>query len=106
MNNSISVLMIALVLAVCITFMLKGWRKPEPEKETQKAAAVGLFGLVAGFVAGLVLGATKPQLIFSDSFLKHEGGELGAIALLSIGFSVVGTFCSLLIHGYFWKRKA
>ena len=86
--------------------MLKGSRKAEPEKDTQKGAAIGLGGSAAGFIAGLLLGATKPQAIFSDSFLNREGGELGAIALLAIGFSVVGAVVSLLIYGYFKKIKA
>jgi hypothetical protein len=57
-------------------------------------------------MAGLFLGAIKPEIIFSDAFLKHEGGGLGAIVLLAIVFSVVGAICSLLISGFLNRRRA
>lgn len=106
MNNSISILLLGFVLAICVSFMVKGSRKPAPEKETQKGTAIGLGGAAVGFISGLLLGAFRPQAIFSDSFLKREGGELGAIALLAIGLSVAGTILFLLIYGLIKKRKA
>ncbi len=106
MNNIISIIMLGIVLAVCINFMFKVLRKPEPEKETQKGVAIGLGGAGGGFIAGLLIAVIKPQAFFSDSFLMQEGAELGAIALLAIGFSVIGAIVSLLVFGYFRKRKA
>ena len=104
MNNSISIIMLGLVLAACIWFILKGWHQPAPDKDTQKGSMVGLLGGGAGFVGGLFLGAIKPEIFFSNAFLKHEGGGLGAMVLLAMAFSVVGAVCSLLIYEFLKKQ--
>jgi uncharacterized membrane protein YfcA len=106
MNNSISIIMLGLVVATCIYFILKGWRRPAPAKETQKGSMAGLAGAGAGFMVGLFSGAIKPEIFFTDAFLRREGAELGAIVLLAMAFSVVGAICSLLIYGLLNKRRA
>lgn len=104
MNNTISLIMLGLVLAVCVMFMLKMLRTPTQNKEDQKWVLVCFFGAAIGFVGGGLLGATNPQLLFSNDFLRKEGGELGAILLLALGFSFVGGLMSLPLCGLFRKR--
>jgi uncharacterized membrane protein YfcA len=106
MNNSISIIILSLVIATCIWFILKAWHRPSSDKETQKGSTVGLAGAGAGFLAGVFLGAIKPEIFFSDAFLKQEGADFGAIALLSMAFSLVGAICSLLFYGFLKKRRA
>jgi len=106
MNNSISIIMLGLLVAVCIRFIMKGWRQPKPDRETQKGSAFGLTGAGVGFVTGLIFGAVKPELFFSNSFLKEEGSEIGAPVLLAMAFSVAISIFCLLIYGFINKRQA
>jgi len=99
MEHSVSIVMLALMLVICVTFNIKGWRKQASSQEDQKWVLSCLGGAAIGFIAGILLGAISPEIFFSEGFLRKEAGELGAIALLSIGFSVIGAFVSLVISG-------
>ena len=96
--------MLGLVLSVCVMFMLKMLRTPTQNKEDQKWVLVCFSGAAIGFVGGGLLGAINPQLLFSNNFLRQEGGHLGAILLLALGFSVFGGIASLPLCGLFRKR--
>ena len=105
MSNTISLIMLGLILAVCVMFMLKMLRTPTQSKENQKWVLACFSGAAIGFVGGGLLGVLNPQLLFSNSFLRQEGGDLGAIILLALGFSVLGGVASLPLRGLFRKRS-
>ena len=64
MNNTISIIMPGLVLSVCISFLLKVRRDPEPDKENQTWVTTGVAGSAVDFVVGLILGAIVFLLVF------------------------------------------
>ena len=106
MNNAISTIMLGLIVSICISFLLKGWKKTEINNKNQKWLTTCFAGMAVGFIVGLFLGATNSQLFFSESFLKKEGAAYGVFAILSICFSFIGAFTALILHGLFRKVKA
>ncbi|TAN43836.1 MAG: hypothetical protein EPN22_08845 [Nitrospirae bacterium] len=73
MNNKLSIIMLGFALTVSIAFLLKGYRQPVPEKETQKRDAIFLSGAAIGFIAGIVLGVTNPDFFSARPFLVKKG---------------------------------
>jgi hypothetical protein len=106
MNNAVSIVMLGLIAFICISFLLKGWKKPEISNKKQKVVATCFSGMAIGFIIGLLLGATSSHLFFTESFLKQEGAGYGVFAILSIGFSLVGAFAALILYGLLQKVKA
>ena len=111
MNNTISLIMLGLIVAVCVNFTVKMWRErkqhknePEQNQEDQLWAPVFFLGAGVGFFGGASLGGTYPQIFFSREFLRTEGGAIAAILLLAMIFSVICGLAILPLYSYLRKR--
>ena len=104
MPNSISIIMLGLVVAVCVFFMLKSGRVQPADNQDQKWLLVLLVGVILGAVFGGVLGVPIAEWAFK-MFDYGCGLEALGLWLLSVMFfMVMGGLCAFPVYHLFKKR--